>query len=312
MALAMETFNSASIGLSKLHFAKQTNKGSASLFPTYEAFVRIDGLVSGTITQNGEIVSDAADDNPGHETALNYSSADISLEITGLGPAGYEYVTGRIVSAAGGTVMMTGQNPPNLAAAFEVLNGQRKRMRYVVYDCLFPEGEISLQTKGDGIEFGHTPLEGKIAELLYEGEIEKKSDGTMVTASGIRFMTMTEDSADFNQTKWDNFFKNVQFPSGTASVPAADFTAFSFAAGDEDETVLTIAGADITKFVYVTGERARPLVGTPISGGTVIATGGKIADVAVGTFISVYGVDVDDKAVAFGAHKLLAAEIGSE
>lgn len=309
MALTMETFNSASIGLSKLHFAKQIDKGSASAYPTYNAFVRIDGLVSGTITQNGEISADYAD-NRAHEQGLNYSAADISLEITGLGPAGYEFVTGRIVSDAGGTVMMAGQNPPNLAVAFEVLNGQRKRVRYVIYDALFPEGEISLQTKGDGLEFSHTTLEGQIADLLYEGEIEKKSDGTIVTAEGIRFMTMSENGQDFDQTKWDAWFSSVQFPTGAALVLAPDLDTFSFAEGAEDATVLTVTSTAAQSFVYVIGERSRPTVGTLISGGTPIATGASIADVEAGMFISVYGLDATSHAVSFGAHKLLSGEIG--
>lgn len=61
MTLVMETFNSASVGLSRLHFAKQTNKGSASLYPTYEPLVRIDGIVSGTVTPQGGVESDFAD-----------------------------------------------------------------------------------------------------------------------------------------------------------------------------------------------------------------------------------------------------------
>lgn len=309
MNLPMESFNSASIGLSKLHFAKQLNKGSAAAFPAYEGYVRIDGLVSGTITLNSEVVADYAD-NRTHESSINYSAADISLEVTGLGPAGYEFVTGRVVSQDGGTVMMAGQNAPNLAVAFEVLTGQRKRIRYVVYDCLFPEGEITLQTKGDGIEFGHTPLEGQVADLLFEGEITRLADGSKVNAEGIRFMTMSEDGADYDETKWNAWFSTVQFPTGGASMPAAEFESFSFAAGSaEGDTVLTIASTGATSFAYVIGERSRPIVGTLISGGTVIATGGTIQNMEPGFIVSVYGLDGEGKAVSFGTHKLLSSEV---
>ena len=311
MALVMETFNSASIGLSRLHFAKMTDKGSAIAYPQYDPFVRIDGLVSGSITPEGEIVADFSD-NRTHELALNYSAAGISLEVTGLGPAGYEYVTGRIVSQDGGTVMMAGQNAPNLATAFEVLNGQRKRVRYVVYDCLFLEGEISLQTKGDGIEFSHTALEGQIADLLYEGSIMKLSDGSEVTADGIRFMTMTEGGQDYEENKWNNWFTTVQFPSGGTAVAAEAFEAFSFEAGSSaGESDLTIVSSVADSFVYVIGERNKPLVGTPISGGTVIATGGTIAGLTAGDVVSVYGLDALGKAKSFGTHVMLSSEIGT-
>lgn len=311
MPLVMETFNSASIGLSKLHFAKQISKGSASEYPTYEPFVRIDGLVNGTITPNGEIASDYAD-NKTHEQAINYAAADISIEVTGLGPAGYEYVTGRVVSADGGTVMMSGQNSPNLATAFEVLNGQRKRVRYVIYDVIFPEGETALQTKGDGIEFSHTTLEGQAADLLFEGAIVKLSDGTSVTAEGIRFMTMTEGGADYDAEKWNAWFTTVQFPTGGAAELAADFTAFSFAAGETaGATVLTVSSSIATTFSYVMGERNVPIVGSTITGGTTIATAGIITGVSAGQIISVYGLDASNEVVSFGTHKLLASEIGA-
>lgn len=310
MALAMETFNSASIGLSKLHFAKQLNKGSALAYPNYEPFVRIDGLVSGTITPNGAIESDYAD-NKTHEQGLNYSAADISLEITGLGPAGYEFVTGRVVSSTGGTVMMAGQNAPNLACSFEVLNGQRKRTRYVIYDALFPEGEISLQTKGDGIEFSHTTLEGQIADLLYEGAIVKLSDGTSITAEGIRFMTMTEGSADFEQSKWNNWFTTVQFPSGGASAAAPEFTALTFAVGTNvGDTKPTFVSSGASTFKYVIGQRSTPIVGTEITG-TAITSGGTIAGVSAGQYISMYGLDGQGKVMSFSTHKLLASEVKS-
>ncbi len=310
MTLVMETFNSASIGLSRLHFAKMTDKGSAIAYPQYDPFVRIDGLVSGSITPQGEISADYAD-NKTHEQVLNYSAADISLEVTGLGPAGYEYVTGRVVSQDGGTVMMAGQNAPNLATAFEVLNGQRKRVRYVVYDCLFPEGEISLQTKGDGIEFGHTPLEGQVADLLYEGAITKMADGSLVTADGIRFMTMTEDGADYEPVKWNAWFTNVQFPTGGTAVSAEAFEVLSFAAGSNaGESVLTIESAVAETFRYVIGEASKPLVGTPINGGLPIATAGTIPDLVAGQIVSVYGLDASGKAVSFGTHVMLSSEIG--
>ncbi len=310
MTLVMETFNSASIGLSRLHFAKMTDKGSAIAYPQYDPFVRIDGLVSGSITPQGEISADYAD-NKTHEQALNYSAADISLEVTGLGPAGYEYVTGRVVSQDGGTVMMAGQNAPNLATAFEVLNGQRKRVRYVVYDCLFLEGEISLQTKGDGIEFGHTPLEGQVADLLYEGPIMKMADGTEVTADGIRFMTMTEDGADYEPVKWANWFTNVQFPTGGTAVSAGAFEVFSFAAGSSaGESVLTIESAVAETFRYVIGEASKPLVGTPINGGLPIDTAGTIPNLVAGQVVSVYGLDALGKAKSFGTHVMLSSEIG--
>lgn len=311
MTLVIENFNSASIGLSKLHFAKQLNKGSSTEYPVYEPLVRIDGLVNGTITPNGEIVADYADDRT-HELAINYAASDISLEITGLGPAGYQYVTGRVVSQDGGTVMMAGQPTPNLATAFEVLNGQRKRIRYVVYDCLFPEGEISMQTKGDGIEFSHTPLEGQITDLLYEGAIVKLSDGTSVTADGIRFMTMTEDGADFVQSKWDEWFTSVQFPTGGPSVPAADFAALSFDAGAAaGETTLTVTSAAATSFEYLLGRKNKPIAGTSVADGTVIASGGTISGVAPGQYISVYGLDATGKVVSFGYHKLLESEVSA-
>lgn len=311
MALVMETFNSASIGLSKLHFAKQLDKGSAVAYPSYEPFQRIDGLVNGSINPNSSVESDYAD-NRTHELALNYSAADISLEVTGLGPAGYEYVTGRVVSQDGGTVMMAGQSAPNLATAFEVLNGQRKRVRYVVYDCLFPEGEISIQTKGDGIEFAHTPLEGQIADLLYEGSIIKLADGTSVTADGIRFMTMTEGGADYEENKWNAWFTTVQFPTGGAAASAAAFEAFSFEAGSAaGESKLTITSSVADSFVYVIGERNKPMAGTPISGGTVVATGGTISGLVAGDVVSVYGVDAASKAASFGTHVMLASEIGA-
>lgn len=309
MTLVMETFNSASVGLSRLHFAKQTNKGSASLYPTYEPLVRIDGIVSGTVTPQGGVESDFAD-NKVHESAINYSAADITLEVTGLGPAGYEYVTGRIVSADGGTVMMTGQSAPTLATAFEVLNGQGKRVRYVVYDCLFPEGEASFNTKGDGIEFGHVPLEGKIADLLYEGEITKLSDGTSVTADGIRFMTMTEDGADYDATKWNAWFTTVQFPTGGGASLASDFTSFSFAAGTENATILTVTSTAET-YKYVIGQRNTPVAGSDLSEGISISTPWSIPAVAAGQYISVYGLDAGNKVVSFGTHKLLSSEIGS-
>ena len=309
MALAMETFNSASIGLSKLHFAKQLNKGSSSMYPGYDPLVRIDGLVNGTITPNGEISADYADDKT-HELALNYAAADISLEVTGLGPAGYEYVTGRVVSQDGGTIMMSGQSAPTLATVFEVLNGQRKRTRYVVYDCMFPEGEISLQTKGDGIEFAHTPLEGQIADLLFEGDITKMADGTSVTATGIRFMTMTEGSADFVQSKWDQWFTTVQFPTGGASVLAADVEALSFTAGLANETTLAVTSAAAQSFVYVLGAASTPRVGDSVTG-TTIATGGKIEGVSAGQIVSVYGLDAGAKVVSFGTRKLLSSEVGA-
>ncbi|MFA5448830.1 MAG: hypothetical protein WC292_00090 [Clostridia bacterium] len=266
--------------------------------------------MSGTITPNGSIESDYAD-NKTHEQLVNYAAADISLEVTGLGPAGYEFVTGRVVSDAGGTVMMAGQASPELAVAFEVLNAQRKRVRYIIYNAIFPEGENALQTKGDGVEFGHLPLEGRITDLLYEGELTRLSDNTVINADGIRFMTMTEDGVDFDKTKWDNWFQNVQLPTGDAFIPAADFDAFSFEAGSgAGETDITIAGTGIDEFVYVIGERSRPTVGTPISGGTTTQDGGTISGVSAGTYISVYGLDTNDKAVAFGVHKLLAAEVG--
>lgn len=310
MTLVMETFNSASIGLSKLHFAKMTNKGSASAYPTYDPLVRIDGLVNGTITPNSDVSSDFAD-NRVHENLISYGAADISLEVTGLGPAGYEYVTGRVVSSDGGTVMMAGQDAPTLASVFEVLNGQRKRVRYVVYDCIFPEGEAGFNTKGENIEFGHVPLEGKIADLLFEGEIKKLSDGTSIMADGIRFMTMTEGGVDFDKTKWDAWFTTVQFPSGGASVPAADFASFSFAAGTENATILTVTSAVAESFKYVVGQRSTPIAGATIDEGTVIATAGSIAAVQAGQYISVYGLDAQGKVVSFGTHKLLASEIGS-
>lgn len=310
MSLQMETFNSASIGLSKLHFAKQTDKGNASAYPSYGPLVRIDGLVSGTITPNGEIVSDYAD-NKTHEQAINYAASDISLEVTGLGPAGYEFVTSRIVSADGGTVMMSGQTSPNLAVAFEVLNGQRKRVRYIIYDAIFPEGEISLQTKADGIEFSHTPLEGQIADILYEGSIVKLSDNTSVTADGIRFMTMTEGGADFEQEKWDNWFQSVQFPTNGATALAADFTSLSFAAGaSAGQTKPTFASAGAASFLYVIGARSTPMAGTKITEGTTIASAATISGVAAGEYVSIYGVDATSKAVSFGTHKLLSSEVG--
>ena len=311
MALVMETFNSASIGLSKLHFARMIDKGSASAYPQYNAPVRIDGLVSGSITPNGEIAADYAD-NKTHELGVNYSAADISIEITGLGPAGYEFVTGRIVSQDGGTVMMSGQQAPTLATLFEVLNGQRKRVRYVVYDSMFPEGEISLQTKGDGIEFSHTTLEGQISELLYEGEITKMADGTSVTADGIRFMSMTEGGQDYEATKWNAWFSSVQFPTGGAATAAVDFEVFSFEAGSSlGDTKITITSAAAESFKYVIGEYSRPIAGTPISGGTVVATGGTIAGRTAGEIISVYGLDASGNAVSFGTHVLLSSEIAS-
>lgn len=309
MTLIMETFNSASIGLSKLHFAKMTNKGSASAYPTYEPLVRIDGIVNGSIAPNSDVASDFAD-NRIHENLINYGAADITLEVTGLGPAGYEYVTGRIVSVDGGTIMMASQKAPTLATVFEVLNGQGKRVRYVVYDCIFPEGEASFNTKDDGIEFGHVPLEGKIADLLYEGEITKLSDGTTVTAEGIRFMTMTEDGADFDATKWANWFTTVQFPTGGASTLASDFTSFSFAAGTENATVLTVTSAADT-YKYVIGQRNTPAVGTTLSEGTSISSPWTIPAVAAGKYISVYGLDAQNKVVSFGTHKLLSSEVGS-
>lgn len=309
MSLPMETFNSASIGLSKLHFAKQTSKGNSTTYPSYEPLVRIDGLVSGTITPNGEIVSDYAD-NKTHEQAINYAASDISLEVTGLGPAGYEFVTGRIVSADGGTVMMTGQTSPNLAVAFEVLNGQRKRVRYVVYDAIFPEGETSLQTKGDGIEFSHTTLDGQIADILYEDSIVKLSDGTSVTADGIRFMTMTEGGADFNQSKWDNWFTSVQFPTNGATSLAVDFTALSFAEGlSSGQTKPTFTSAGAASFLYVVGARSTPMAGTKITEGIAIASGDTISGVTAGQYISIYGIDATSKAVSFGTHKLLSSEV---
>ena len=311
MALVMETFNSASIGLSKLHFAKMTDKGSAAAYPQYEGFKRIDGLVSGSITPNSDIAADYAD-NKTHELGVNYAAADISLEVTGLGPAGYEYVTGRIVSQEGGTVMMSGQQAPTLATAFEVLNGQRKRVRYVVYDCMFPEGEIALQTKGDGIEFSHVPLEGQIADLLFEGEITRKHDGSKVTADGIRFMSMTEGGQDYDETIWSNWFENPQFPSGGGATLAVNFEEFSFAAGaGEGETEITVVSSAAEKFVYDKGERSRPTEGTIITGGDLITSGATIAGVTEGMVISVYGLDGDNKAVSFGTHVMLSSEIGT-
>ena len=314
MTLVIETFNSASIGLSKLHFAKMINKGSASAYPSYEGYERIDGLVSGAITPNADVASDYAD-NRTHEQAINYAAADISLEVTGLGPAGYEYTTGRVVSQDGGSVMMAGQAAPNLATAFEVLNAQRKRVRYVVYDCIFPEGEIALQTKGDGIEFSHVPLEGQIAELLYEGKITKAGGGGEIDADGIRFMTMTEfPSADFDQTKWDNWFTTVQFPTLGGATLAANFDELLFEAGSGvGVTDITVDGTSSSaeKYAYVLGERNRPNAGAVVTGVDPVSTGGPISGVTAGMVISVYGLDSDDKVVAFGTHVMLSSEIGT-
>lgn len=307
MSYQIGSFNSATVGNNDMYVAKMLNVGSKSAKPTYDSFLRIDGLVNMSANANGEIESDFADDGV-HEAAATQGTFDITSEVTGLSEAGFGLVFGRYLPLTGGAALFGAQNPPSLAVAWQTTKANGKRVRHVAYNVKYPEAEFNSATKAEGIEFQHITLSGQGSGILYKITGTDRASGESVEIENLKHFMMDEESDAYNSSIWSDWFSAVQYPEGTAA-ELPDLTTYTFAkGGSAGETKITFTYATANSFVYKIGTPANIRVGDAVPDGTVIVSGADVA-VSPNQVVTVYALDANGKAIAGESHTVVAGEI---
>lgn len=162
------------IGVSNLHYAKQSAEDTASSAATYGTVTAVPGTVSVNVTPSANKATLYADNGP-YETASSLGEVNVSLDLADLpldvqaDLLGHTLTDGQLDSKASDVA-------PYVALMFEFLLGNGKKRCVKLYKGRFAEPTEQGNTKGENVEFQTNQIEATFVQLKNNGMWKSTKD----------------------------------------------------------------------------------------------------------------------------------------
>ena len=187
--------NKIKYGLKNVYYAKVTEGADGSI--TYGTPKPIKGAVNLTLTANVERTDIPADDMPAYASIYDNKGYEGEFEAQILPDDFRLDILGETRDSAGVIIENNEAEPCNVALMFEI-DGDSRKARHVLYNCLVTKPDIESGTKGDTAESKTDTLTFNATPAKDTGDIKAK---------------VYSDSSAYN-----NWFNAVYLTDGTPAV----------------------------------------------------------------------------------------------
>lgn len=153
------------IGVSNLHYAKQTAEDTASSAATYGTVTAISGTVSVEVAPTSNTNTLYADNGP-YETAESFGQINVTLELADLSLEEQADLLGHTYDSTNKKIdKKTSDTAPYVALMFEFLMANGKKRCVKLYKGKFALVQDSGQTKGENVEFQTQQITASFVQL---------------------------------------------------------------------------------------------------------------------------------------------------
>ena len=255
------------VGLDMFYYAEVLDDDAVSLL--YDTPVRVNNLVSLTVSPNSESVPFFADDGP-REVVSQIGEVDVSINVADLPPENYAFLVGADYDAGTGVIdYSTEAAPPEVAIGFRAkkTNGEYRYMWLLKGRFGVPNMEH--QTQEGSVNFQTQTINGKFMSRIHDNMVFRRVDSDDANVS----MTLPTDwfnSPELGGAPTPLGFNSVS-PANLATGVAVD-TNIEWTFNDDvfpaDATTDNFKAYNVTSGVWVTGT----VYVDPLNADTVIFT----------------------------------------
>lgn len=191
--MSTTTENKINYGLKNCYYAKVTNTDGTI---TYGTPVALPGAINISLKKNFERTPVAADDDPEYAVVTENKGYEGDLELTNIPQSFYTDCLGMTVD--GSTIIEKDSDRPSYFALLFEFDGDVKKRRHVLYNCLATPNDIESGTKGD--------------------KAEAKTKKITITATKAKDTGIIKRSTTTNDgTVYESWFTEVQTSGGVAA-----------------------------------------------------------------------------------------------
>lgn len=157
------------IGISNLHYAKQTTEETASSAATYGTVVAVPGTISADITPASNTAVLFADNGP-YESAASLGEVNVQLTTADMPLSVLADLLGHTLDEQTGQLdFKASDTAPYVALMFEFLLGNGQKRCVKLYKGKFAEPGDNATTKGENVEFQTYDISGSFVQLKNNG-----------------------------------------------------------------------------------------------------------------------------------------------
>ena len=163
------------IGVSKFHYAKQTQEDTASEAARYDAMTAVPGLVSVNVETTSNTATLYADNGP-FETAASLGDVNLTVDLADLDLSVQADLLGHTLGSDGQLDSKASDVVPYVGVAFEFLLGNGKKRCVKLYKGKFTEPADGAQTRGENVEFQTSEATAAFVQLKNNGMYKSTKD----------------------------------------------------------------------------------------------------------------------------------------
>ncbi len=162
------------IGVDMLYYAPVLTDTSSGA--TYDTPVRLENLVSITVTPNTEIATFFADDGP-REAYSQIGEVDVAIQLPDIAAADYAYLIGaNYNSGTGSMYYTTADTAPEVAIGFRAQKSDGTYRYIWLMKGKFGVANMEHQTKEGSVNFQTMTLNGKFLSRIYDNMVFRRID----------------------------------------------------------------------------------------------------------------------------------------